>query len=103
MTRRSQYEIWKDAFRPTRNPRKIPSLEDSNRFDIFPDDLKRVLAAQKTCTEKVWTLIEGENGKLYISQGYHLVNRLGYFITEVPFDPTNPVHVRRHAQRDVLY
>lgn len=30
----------------------------------------------------VWTLIEGDFGT-YIVAGYHRVNRLGYFITEV--------------------
>ena len=26
------------------------------------------------------------NGNLYIVDGYHLVNRLNYFVTEVPFE-----------------
>ena len=35
---------------------------------------------------RVWTLIEGDSGNLWITNGYHFVNRLNYFITEVPFE-----------------
>jgi len=34
--------------------------------------------------EYVWTLIDSSN--LYIKNGYHIVNRVGYFITEKPWD-----------------
>lgn len=36
----------------------------------------------------VWTIVEGDNGKLYLSPGYHFVNRLGYAICEIPFNET---------------
>jgi hypothetical protein len=29
-------------------------------------------------------LIDGDDGNLYISSGYHLVNRINYFITKNP-------------------
>jgi hypothetical protein len=33
----------------------------------------------------VWTYVDGDDGT-YVTNGYHLVNRIGYFITEVPYD-----------------
>lgn len=43
----------------------------------------------------VWTVIEGDNGKWYISAGFHVVNRTGYYVVcEVPHD---------FPQRDVFY
>jgi hypothetical protein len=32
----------------------------------------------------VWTLVEDDDGDAVIVEGYHLVNRLGYFITAKP-------------------
>jgi len=103
MKRRSQYEIWVDTFQPITNPRKHPVSGDVTRFEALGADLDQVLAASKYAPETVWTLISGENGSLHISQGYHLVNRQAYYLTAVPFDPTNPEHVRRYQQRDVAY
>lgn len=34
----------------------------------------------------IWTLIEGDNGALVIESGLHLVNRLGYLVTEAPVE-----------------
>lgn len=34
----------------------------------------------------VWTLLSGEFGD-HIANGMHFVNRLGYFLTEIPHDP----------------
>lgn len=34
----------------------------------------------------VWTLIEAE-GRLFIESGLHIVNRLGYLVTRVAFEP----------------
>lgn len=34
----------------------------------------------------VWTLIE-EDGRLVIESGIHIVNRLGYLVTEEPIEP----------------
>lgn len=33
---------------------------------------------------RVWTLIDGENGNLYIASGMHLVNRIGYLLSRYP-------------------
>src|ERR1700730_15839712 len=32
----------------------------------------------------VWTLLDGEDGDLYVVNGFHFVNRLGYLISTVP-------------------
>ena len=32
----------------------------------------------------IWTLLDGDDGDLYLANGYHLVNRIGYLISTVP-------------------
>jgi hypothetical protein len=34
----------------------------------------------------IWTECEGENASRYLIAGYHIVNSIWYYITEVPFD-----------------
>jgi hypothetical protein len=29
-----------------------------------------------------WTVVEGDDGDLYIIPGFHVVNQLGYYVTE---------------------
>jgi len=37
---------------------------------------------------RVWTLIDGElTDNTYVINGYHIVNRWGYAVTEVPWEP----------------
>jgi hypothetical protein len=36
----------------------------------------------------VWTIVDGDSGKMYLSPGYHLVNRIGYVLCEIPFNET---------------
>jgi hypothetical protein len=38
--------------------------------------------------ERVWTLLDGEDGGIWASPGYHIVNKIGYVVTEKPWtDP----------------
>jgi len=32
----------------------------------------------------VWTRIDGDDGRVYIINGWHIVNRIDYVVTEVP-------------------
>ena len=80
------FDLWWRSYRPTGSPRHNsgPCIGDTPRmFETFDDDLQDVLAANERAPGTVWTLIEGDDGEQYIVNGYHDVNRLGYFITEV--------------------
>lgn len=33
-------------------------------------------------TKRVWTIVEGESGRLWAQTGYHIVNRVYYAVTE---------------------
>ena len=41
----------------------------------------------------VWTLVETD-GKLYILNGYHVVNKIGYHITEETWKPGQEIEVK---------
>ena len=59
----------------------VPSR--GNMFETFDEELDFVRSIDPF---RICTLVEGDDGDLYIVSGYHLVNRLGYFILEEPFE-----------------
>ena len=48
-------------------------------FETFGDELQEVLDSD---VDLVCTIIEGDDGGLYVTNGYRLVNRLGYLILD---------------------
>ena len=53
---------------------------NGSMFETFGEELEYVkMKAQSG--NNVWTLVEGDDDTMYISNGMRLVNRMGYFIT----------------------
>ena len=73
------YDEWFDTYRPITNPHADNGFSQT-LFETFGEELEQVRAADPAC---VWTWLE-EDGVQWIGDGYHYVNRLGHFITEVP-------------------
>jgi len=55
-------------------------------FETYGEELDFVLDAANEDNSRVWTYMDGDDGSTIIVDGYHLVNRIGYFITEQPFN-----------------
>lgn len=56
-------------------------------YETYGPEIDYILAMANDPKWKnhVWTIIEGDNDKMYASAGYHIVNRFGYIITEQPW------------------
>lgn len=54
-------------------------------FGLHGAEIDKVMEADQ---RHVWTLL-GAGSTRYIVAGYHYVNRIGYFITDHPFDDKN--------------
>ena len=48
----------------------------------------------------VWTLIDGDDGDQYVLSGFHLVNRIGYLVSTVPFPEGTTSQVRIPMQSE---
>ena len=50
----------------------------------------------------VWTLVDGDDGELYIVSGLHFDNRIGYLVSIVPVstDTTTRVHISMENRDD---
>jgi hypothetical protein len=73
-----ELDAWDAKYKPIKN-----HFDGSDKFETCGEELDFVLAQDPKC---IWTLVDGDDGNLYIVDGYHLVNRVNYFITEKPFE-----------------
>ena len=85
---------WFDTFKPIPNHiDENASFNDGEQgymFETYGKELEFV-KAQKPNT--IWTYGDGDDGS-YIWSGWHIVNRIGYFISTVPFDETKDYQIQ---------
>jgi hypothetical protein len=76
------YEDWVRTYKPNLNPLDDNASYDGTMFETYGPEHHYVTEQPN---ENTWTLID-EDGEMFIMEGYHWVNRMGYFITAVPHD-----------------
>lgn len=71
---------------PIVNPNPETRIFETERgflgFETYGKDLDYVLSIANSEPRKVWTLCDSEDGGMHLSTGYHLVNRICYFISD---------------------
>ena len=85
MSNRITWNEWEDTYKPIRNPLNKEVGFWGCMFETFGEDYDELITHP---TDRVWTLVDNDPNSNYveIENGYHLVNRLGYFVTEVPWE-----------------
>ena len=83
------FDQWVKRYKPVTNAIVANAAWDGMMFETYDAELMHVLLHAnghmgKAARRKVWTLVEGDDGEPAIVEGYHLVNRIGYFITAKP-------------------
>jgi hypothetical protein len=69
-------------------------------FETFGDELAFI---RRQGLRTVWTLIDGDDGDLYLLSGFHFVNRLGYLISTVavPEGVDIQIHIPMESEASV--
>lgn len=78
------FEDWKKTYRPIKNHLRESAPYDGCMFETFGEEkdyIFKVACGPRYDTRRVWTLFDDDT----IANGYWRINRLGYFVTEVPF------------------
>lgn len=75
------FDDWFEYYKPITNHLDSNASFDGCMFETYGDELAFVKTQDN---KKIWTFGDGDDGGLYIWNDYHFVNRIGYFITEVP-------------------
>lgn len=71
------FDEWVEQFKPIKN-----RLGDVRMFETYGEDYEFVKVQNPLC---IWTYGDAGEGS-YIVEGWHYVNRIGYYITEIPFN-----------------
>ena len=74
---------WFDTYKPIKNHIDPTASFDGCMFETYGEELEFI---EKQKELYIWTYGDGDDGGTYIWNGFHVVNRIGYFLTEVPFD-----------------
>ena len=85
-----QLDAWETKYQPIQN--HITKNGD-DKFETYGEELEFVRTINSTEPNRVWTLIEGDSGNLWITNGYHFVNRLNYFITKHPYEGKDDIEI----------
>ena len=92
---------WFEQFKPIPNHLdENASFNDGDQgymFETYGDELEFVKAQEPN---RIWTYSDGDDGGTYISDGYHVVNRIGYFVTTVPYDDSQYYQIQLIEGRD---
>jgi hypothetical protein len=74
------WDEWEKKFKPINN--HFSKDPDEIMFETYGEEVEFV---QNYDNKYVWTRLQGDMSDL-VCAGYHYVNRMGYYITEVPWD-----------------
>jgi len=76
------FDAWEEQYKPVKNPYDPKAAHGGCMFEVHGEDYAYVVLAYSKGPGKIWTLIDTD-GNQTIESGFHIVNRMGYFITEV--------------------
>ena len=79
------YEEWASKYRLM--PNHVTNHSGSYSYETYGEELEYILLQDD---KHVWTELDGDNG-VYIVNGYHLVNRINYYLTNVPWQEDDDI------------
>jgi hypothetical protein len=85
------YDEWVETYKPILNHIDTNASFDGMMFETYDEEYAFVKA---TDGNRIWMYGDGDDGGSYIWSGWGFVNRLGYFITEVPFPEDTTIQIR---------
>ena len=81
-----QYEEFEEKYKPIQNYYTSALGEKYYTFETYGEELEYV---ESKDNKNIWTLIEGEEENTYVIPGFHIVNRIGFFVTENGWENEN--------------
>ncbi len=85
------FDEWCATYKPIPNNIVEDSSFDGTMFETYGDEVAFV---KKADPAYIWMYGDGDDGGTYIWNGWHIVNRIGYFITEVPCPADTTIQVK---------
>ena len=86
-----EFEEFVETYKPITNHIDKNAAFDGLMFETYGAEVEFVKAQDEN---RIWMYGDGDDGGSYLWSGWGFVNRLGYFITEVPFPDNTTIQVR---------
>ena len=92
---RLPYDEWFEQYQPIIND---IAGDEQYQFETYGDELQYVLQQDD---KHIWTEMDGDQGVSFVS-GYHLVNRIQYYITVKPWEDLIEIPVSIDKECDCM-
>ena len=87
-------EEWEHHFKPVNNHIDLESSFDGIMFETYTEEYDYVASIGQKEPNRIVILVDGEDGSTLIINRWAFVNRIGYFITEKPYDDMLDIQVQ---------
>jgi hypothetical protein len=84
------FDEWFDTYKPIPNNIDKNASFDGYMFETYGAEVEFVKSKPH---DRIWTYGDGDDGGLYIWSGWSFVNRIGYFISELPFPENTTIQI----------
>ena len=90
------FDEWEATYKPIKNHIDTNASfqsegNDGIMFETYGDEVAFVKQQDPAC---IWTYGDGDDGGGYIWSGWMFINRIGYFITEVPCPENTTIQIQ---------
>lgn len=89
------FDEWCETYKPIINHIDTNASFDNGdggtMFETYGDEVAFV---KEQPEDRIWTYGDGDDGGSYVWNGWSFVNRIGYFITEVPCPPDTTIQIK---------
>ena len=85
------FDEFVSVYKPITNSIDTNASFDGLMFETYGDEYEMVKQANPN---NIWTYGDGDDGGSYVWSGWSFVNRIGYFITEVPFPENTTIQIK---------
>jgi hypothetical protein len=85
------FDEWVDTYKPILNHIDTNASFDGTMFETYGEEVEFVKAQDEN---RIWMYGDGDDGGTYLWSGWGFVNRIGYFITDVPFPENTTIQVK---------
>lgn len=72
------------AYLPQKNDFDDNGSWNGCMLETFGEDYEYVKTVYALAPDRVWTIVEDDNGNTVLTNGFHYVNRIGYVVTVRP-------------------
>lgn len=89
------FENWQDKYKPILNPlNETKEIIDEEDYQIHWNTIEENdLIKDHIGSGQVWTVVEGDRDSLWLKSGFHRVNRMYHYITQIPVERGEEIQI----------